>query len=192
MKILNIEKLTDLKYLNLYKICYNKQGKKFEYFLSSRRDEYNLECKGKNKTDAVRILPYTKIDNKTYVVLIKEFRHAINQYIYGIPAGLVDKNEDSKKSAIRELSEEIGAKVISITKVLDSSYSSAGLTDETVECFETEVVLTEKQNLEEFEDIKINLISFDEILSFVANNKFDLQSALMLQSFYYKNLKDEL
>ena len=147
-----------------------------------------MACNGVKKTDAVRILPYTFINGKTFIVLIKEFRHALNQYIYSTPAGLVDDNEDTIVSAKRELAEEIGAEVIKINKILNSSFSSAGLTDETLECFEAEVILTGKQNLEETEDISIKLVCLHDILNFVANNQFDMQSALMLQSFYYKTM----
>lgn len=185
-KIVNIEKITNTKFLNLYKITYEKEnGGTFDYFVSSRRCLENLEIK-KHKTDAVRAIPYLKKNGKIYVVIIKEFRHAINNFIYGTPAGLVDGEESAEIAIKRELKEEIGANVISLKKVQDSAYSSAGLTDETIECFYAEVSLIGKQKLEETENITYELIELNNLPSFIKNNKFCLQSALLLKSFYYE------
>lgn len=192
MKIVNIEKMTNTKFLNLYKLTYLKEnGDVYDYYLSSRRSLENLEIK-KQKTDAVRAVPYIKKDDKIYVVLIKEFRHAINNFIYGIPAGLVDGDEKTTTAIKRELLEEIGASVIHLQKVLSSSYSSAGLTDETIECFYAEVVLSGKQKLEETEKIKYEIVELDKLPSKIKNNKFDLQSALLLKSFFYETKFKEL
>lgn len=194
-KIVKVEKLTNQKYLNLYKITYDIDGKLYEYIVSSRRNKENLEIK-KHKTDAVRAVPYIKKDDKIFVVLIKEFRYAIGRYIYGTPAGLVDNNESTKTAIIRELKEEIGAKVLKLEKVQQTAYSSAGLTDETLECFYAQVELLYSQSLDENECIKYELVELNNIPNFLKTHKFGLQSALMLKAFYfetkYKMLEKEL
>ena len=66
-KIKKIEKLTNLKFLNIYQITYElENGQEYKYYVSSRRNIENLECK-QHKVDAVRILPYLKKDGKTYL-----------------------------------------------------------------------------------------------------------------------------
>ena len=184
-KLINIKKMTNNKFLNLYKLTYVDGDKQYDYFVASRRNMASLECK-KQSIDAVRALPYVVKGNKVYVVLIKEFRHAINNYIYGIPAGLVDKNEKTDVAIARELKEEIGARVISLKKVLDSAYSSAGLTDETLECFYAQVELAYSQKLDATESISYELVDVDNLPQFVKTHKFCIQSALMLKSFYYE------
>lgn len=187
MKVIkNINKVTNLKYLNLYQAIYDVDGKEFIYNFASRRNVGELVCQGLDKVDAVRILPYIIKDKEIYVVLIKEFRYPLNQYIYSTPAGLVDNNEDTITSAKREVEEEIGGKVLSITKVQGMAYSSAGLTDETLECFEAEVEMGGAQALEEFEDINYELVRLDNLLNFIDTHKFGMQSALQLREFYYK------
>jgi ADP-ribose pyrophosphatase len=42
------------------------------------------------------------------VVLVRQFRPAINQIELGLPAGLVEEGEEPEKAARRELSEETG------------------------------------------------------------------------------------
>lgn len=191
-KIIKIEKLTNTKYLNLYKLTYLKpDGTTYDYFLSSRRSLENLEIK-KEKTDAVRAVPYIKKDGKIYVVLTKEFRHAVGKCIYGTPAGLVDGNESSAHAIKRELSEEIGAKVLRLQKVQSTSYSSAGMTDETIECFYAEVELSGKQRLDDLENITYEVVELNNIPSFLKGHKFGLQSALMLRAFYYETKYNDL
>ena len=106
-----------------------------------------MEILNKNKqADAVRILPYVKKDNKIYLVLEKEYRTPLDKYIYGTPAGLIDKGETPIESAKRELYEEIGANVVSIEQLSNKLYSSAGLTDESVIVFFAQVELTGTQH----------------------------------------------
>ena len=182
-KIVSINKLTNNKFLNLYKITYLIDGKNFDYFLASRRQLDKLECNSLS-TDAVRALPYVEKNGKIYVILIKEFRYALNNYIYSLPAGLVDKGESTRLAIIRELKEEIGAKVLSLKKVLGSSYSSAGLTDDTLECFYAKVDLAYNQKLDTNESISFQAVELDKLPQFVKTHKFCLPSALMLKNFY--------
>lgn len=191
-KIKKIEKLTNLKFINIYQVTYKlENGKEYKYLVASRRDLNSLECK-KHKVDAVRVLPYIKKDGKIYVVLIKEFRYAIGKHIYGTPAGLVDDGETTLQAIIRELKEEIGAKVINCKQVQKASYSSAGFSDETIECFEAEVDLAYAQALDSAEDITIKLVELNELPNFVNTHEFGLQSALQLKAFYYEQKYNEL
>ena len=185
-KLIKVEKLTEEKYLNLFNATYNHQGKELVWTYASRRDYENLSIKGNKKTDAVMILPYFYDNNKLFVVVIKEFRSSINNYTYSLPAGIVEKDEDTKITAIRETSEEIGASVLNLFKTQKSSLTSAGLTDEELECFEAEIALDGIQNLDECEDINLKIISFDDIIDFVDKNEFCLPAALQLKLFYYK------
>jgi len=189
-KFIKVDKITDLDFPNMYQITYKKNGKYSTYNVASRRNLVDLECNSKGKVDAVRIVPYIIQDGNIQVVLIKEFRSAINKYIYSVPAGLVDGDEQCETSAIRELKEEIGAKVVSIVRTEKGSYSSAGMTDEKIECFEAEVELAYQQELEETEDITIQVVPLEEIIEFIDKNDFCIQSALMLKAFYYKKKLD--
>ena len=184
-KFLYAEKKTDNKYLNYYIVHYSDG---VSYCLASRRREEDLAVKNPNKlvADAVRIIPYFKKDGKLYVVLIREFRYPINNYIYGVPAGCVDRGENEEVTAIREVAEEIGARVKKIKKVAGPCYSSAGMSDEALSFFEAEVELDGKQQLEMTEDIEIKICPVDKLMDVLKSNNFGMQSRLQLESFYYK------
>ena len=123
------------------------------------------------------------------LVIIKEFRVPINKYIYELPAGLVDSDDDNfEETVIRELKEETGLNVIEIKKDLSSNqvYLSPGMTDESaafVYCIcDGEV---SKDYLEDDEDIEAILISQDEAKDILKNSStpLDIRVYLALQSF---------
>ncbi len=193
MRIKGIEKLTNTKFLNMFKILYEKNNKNFEYYFVSRRKEKELSINNTDDVaiDSVEILPYYVENNIVKVVLIKEFRVCLNRYIYSLPAGLVEKNENFIESSKREVLEEIGAKIKKIDKVA-GGYVSAGLTDETTACFEAEIYKLGKQHLEENEDISIKIIELDKLEKFIKTHTFSLKSALMLKNFIYKKKLENL
>ena len=187
-KLTNVKQLTKLKYLNMFQATFeNDNGKELKYNIASRKSIDNLAVAGKRQDDAVRIIPFFYEDNKTKVVLIKEFRYPINDYIFGVPAGLIDEGERPEDSAKRELEEEIGASVISLVQTEISSFSSAGMSDESLICFEAEVKIDKKQNLGDFEDIEIIVVDLDELENMLDTQNFGLQSRLQLRCFLYKN-----
>jgi len=67
------------------------------------------------------------------LVLIRQFRPPVDNYIIEFPAGLIDDGETCEVSAVRELLEETGY-TGTVRKITNPVYSSPGLTDETI-CF---------------------------------------------------------
>lgn len=133
MKRLGIKKQTNNKYLNMYELdLENKKGNSKKYFFASRRDYDELACitKDHTKADGVMIIPITK---EGEVVLIKQFRPVIDDYIYEFPAGIIDPGESMEEAAKRELFEETGLTATSYEVFLKSSYTSVGMTDETTD-----------------------------------------------------------
>jgi ADP-ribose pyrophosphatase len=67
--------------------------------------------------------------------LLKQYRFAINQYIYEAPAGTIEQGEDPKETARRELIEETG---FAAEKIIPKGfiYTTPGFTDEKIFLFE--------------------------------------------------------
>jgi ADP-ribose pyrophosphatase len=68
------------------------------------------------------------------VVLIRQFRHAAEGYIWEIPAGRLDAGEPPEDCARRELEEEAGVQVATIQR-LTTIYTTPGFTDERIHLF---------------------------------------------------------
>ena len=191
-RIKEISTLVETKFISLYNIKYlNKKNKEKSWTVASRKKKDVLEGiyleDKKDKVDAVIICAYHKDDKK--LVIIKEFRVPINKYIYELPAGLIDSDDESFENAvIRELKEETGLDVVEIKKDLSSNqvYLSPGMTDESaafVYCIcEGEI---SKNYLEDDEDIEAILVSQEEAKEIIKNNNtpMDIRAYLALQSF---------
>lgn len=127
------------------------------------------------KSDAVSI--FVQNEDKSKLLLIKEFRYAINNYVISTPAGLIENNEDIKSTAIRELYEEIGYNKdqIKINHVLLPSYSAIGLSDEQVASVFVTVSdsIKPKQHLEKSEDIEYFWITPHDAEEFLEKGYFN-------------------
>ncbi|MED1782553.1 NUDIX hydrolase [Brevibacillus fortis] len=84
-----------------------------------------------NHQGAVAVLPITD-DNK--MVVVRQFRKALERSIVEIPAGKLEPGEEPLACAIRELKEETGY-VASQYTPLSSFYTSPGFADEILHVF---------------------------------------------------------
>jgi ADP-ribose diphosphatase len=82
-------------------------------------------------SNAVAILP---LDNDR-CKLLKQYRYAIDQFIYEVPAGTMEPGEDPLKTAHRELIEETGFRAGTIIQK-GFIYTTPGYTDEKIYLFE--------------------------------------------------------
>lgn len=188
-----VKKLTNIaksRFLSLYDAEYeNRIGKEKHWIIASRKSEDTLKAKyfnGKVDTiDAVIIVPF-HIPSKS-LVLIKQFRIPLNDYVYELPAGLLDENEFMEQAVKRELKEETGLSLVNIDyhSTMKKLYISAGMTDESAAL----VYCTCQGNisnkyLEDDEDIEAMLVSQDTAKKLLQQNiNMDIKSAILLQSF---------
>lgn len=189
-RIEKLELLKATKFLNLYKATYkNKFNEDKSWIIASRKDEATLKAQyfnGKEeKVDAVVLVALHEEEEK--LVVIKQFRVPLNDYVYELPAGLIDGDEPAKEAASRELKEETGLDLTKIheDKSCTKAYFSAGMTEESgalVYCSCTGEV--SKEGLEADEDIEPLLITPEEAKALIASDcKIDIKAYLVLQSF---------
>lgn len=116
------------KYIFRYQL---EDGNTYDYEVISRTKIETVQDakRAATKNNAVTIVPITEDGN---LIITKEYRYPVNDYIYEFPAGLIDAGEDAKTAAIRELREETGLEVVEVLEELKGGYSSAGMTNELV------------------------------------------------------------
>lgn len=154
---------------------YNGRIKEYDFvsrnnFMSAKPEKFGQPY----KSDAVSI--FVQNEDKSKLLLIKEFRYAVNNYVISTPAGLIENNEDIKSAAIRELYEEIGYNEdqITVNRILLPSYSAVGLSDEQVASVFVTVddSIKPKQHLENSEDIEYFWIDAHDAEYFLENGYF--------------------
>ena len=193
MKINRIKELKPLaqtRFLNMYDAKYeNKNGNEKSWMIASRKGYEVLADKyfnGKSdEVDAVVIAAFH--EESKNLVLVRQFRVPLNDYVYELPAGLVDDNEDCALTIKRELKEETGLDIIKINDRLGSKqlYLSPGMTEESaslVYCTCSGDLST--KYLEEDEDITPILVNRDEAKKLLnKSEKMDIKAFMVLQSF---------
>lgn len=187
-RVKKITSLTETKYLSLYDAEYeNKKGDKRHWTIASRKDYDTISAQffqgREDSIDAVIIAAIHESTNS--LVLIKQFRIPLNDYVYELPAGLVDKNEAMEEAVGRELKEETGLSLLKIDyeKTKQKVYVSSGMTDESVAMVycSCEGELSDRY-LEDDEDIEAILVNRQEAREMLKKDiKIDIKALLMLQ-----------
>ncbi|RLB13105.1 MAG: ADP-ribose pyrophosphatase [Deltaproteobacteria bacterium] len=123
------------------------------------------------------------------IVLVKQYRHAIGEYIWEIPAGTFDGNEDPLECAKRELAEETGysadfwEKLGEITPV--PAYS-----DEKIHVYFAANLVKEKQNLDEDEILHVHTLRVPDVLEMIQRGEIrdsKTIASLFMATLWMKN-----
>ncbi|MDY4598706.1 MAG: NUDIX hydrolase [Candidatus Faecousia sp.] len=130
----NIQQKTHNRFLNYYELeAVHRDGSVSPYYMTSRaKDASQLKAVTRqNRPDGV-ILYGVYGEEKDRVVLIRQYRYPLGDYVYEFPAGLVEEGEKMGAAGVREMYEETG---LTFTPVDAGCYSrpfftTVGMTDE--------------------------------------------------------------
>lgn len=131
MEFQGIEKVHEGRFIDRYNLTYvTKDNRTKVYEIISRNKDLTGPEEIRNPhTDGVVIVVTDQNDEK--ILLNREFRMAVNDFVYNFPAGLIDPGETPEIAAARELREETGLTLLSIEDKLYDSYSAIGFSNET-------------------------------------------------------------
>ena len=187
--MVSIDKITQKthnKFVNLYDLdVTHKNGVASHYYVASRaktEDELKLVTR-ENHPDGV-IMFGIHGPKRDKVVLIRQYRYTIGDYVYEFPAGLVERGEDYREAAVREMHEETGLKFtpLDVDPMFEEArFTTVGLTDEscaTVYGY-TEGEISDKY-LEESEELEIVLADRDEVRRILKEEKVAIMCAYQL------------
>ena len=134
MKYQGIRKIHEGKFITRYDVDYvTEEGHPKTYEIISRnKDIQTLEALQNRAPDSVVLILTDESGER--ILVSREYRMAMAQWIYNFPAGLIDPGETPEQSAKRELWEETGLTLTRIDDVLDNSYNAVGFANERSVC----------------------------------------------------------
>lgn len=113
---------------------------------------------------AAVVVPFRE-DGK--LVLIKQYRRAVNAELIEFPAGTLEPDEDAESCARRELLEETGHEARSLER-LGTFYPAPGYTEEVMHLFMARAVPKEPPSPQDDEEgIRVVTMTLDELMEMI-------------------------
>ncbi|MDE5729724.1 MAG: NUDIX hydrolase [Clostridia bacterium] len=121
------------------------------------------------------------------VLLVKQFRYLYGKEIYEIPAGKLEKGENPKDAAARELREETGY-VANDLKPFLKIFPTPGYTDEIIHVYLAKCCGLGSQQLDKGEFLNVNLIKIEEVLKMIESGEIcDSKTLSAIYKYLYEN-----
>ena len=186
--IQNIQQKTHNRFLNYYELeAVHRDGSISPYYMTSRaKDASQLKAvTHQNRPDGV-IIYGVYGEEQDRVVLIRQYRYPLGDYVYEFPAGLVEEGEEMGAAGVREMYEETG---LTFTPVDAGCYSrpfftTVGMTDESCGmvfgyCSGTPTSIHEESS----EEIQVILADRGEAKRILREENVAIMCAYMLMHF---------
>ena len=195
-KYTEIHKLSDNKFLNLFKLdALTDSGRPFDYFFVSRRkaDEIKIITK-ELAAEGVVIYPVLK-DDPDKIVMIRQYRYPLDEYLYELPAGLIDAGETPDEAAVREMKEETGLDFEVYTDGNEAYrrpfFMGAGFTDESCNAvFGYASGTISRDDMEDTESIQVLLVDRKEAARILKEERVSIRAAYLLMNFLHADDKE--
>ncbi len=122
------------------------------------------------------------------VALVRQFRYAYGEVLLEIPAGKLERGEDPKRAAIRELSEETGliAEDLTLRFIL---YPTPGYTDEKIYIYEAEAAEEGAAHADADEFLDVEYIPLEKAYRMIDTGEIrDGKTLVALQSYRLRHI----
>ncbi len=104
------------------------------------------------------------------IVLVRQYRHAVGQDLWEVPAGMIERGEPPLETARRELIEETGYRAASL-RFLFSLYTSPGFCNERIHLFCAEGLTPGEAAPEDDEQFEIRTWKIEEAWQLVETDR---------------------
>lgn len=196
-KLEHIEQVSE-GWLNKYILTFREaDGSEYVYESISRKklETYRAEMEAMAageapRADGVCIVPVLPDGS---LVLIHEFRYALNTWVVGLPAGLMEPGESIETCVARELGEETGYRLCSVgeeagaavVSLPQAGFSSTGMTEESVNVAFARVEPAGEATPETNELVEPFVLPASDIKGFLAENTMPIgvRAQLILEMF---------
>ncbi len=117
------------------------------------------------------------------VLIERQYRHAAQQYLYEVPAGKMEPNEDHLEAAKRELKEETGYTARKWTKLV-KYFASPGFLGEWMQIFLAEDLTPGETQPDEDEWLELQMVPLSEVLRLIDAGKIRDGKTLIAAMYY--------
>ncbi|MCI9657153.1 MAG: NUDIX hydrolase [Lachnospiraceae bacterium] len=195
-RILSVEKTTDNRFLNMYNLHHeNKVGRKGLYHMASRgKNIENLKLSTRKNTPDGVIIYSIYGEKRDRMVLVRQYRITIDDYIYELPAGLIDEGETFAQAGARELKEETGLdfEPLQVDEMYHKAFfTTIGMTDEscaTVYGYASGTV--SRDGLEENEQLEVVLADRAEVKRILKEEHVSMNCGYLMMHFLHHTDED--
>ncbi len=195
-RILSVEKTTDNRFLNMYNLHHeNKVGRKGLYHMASRgKNIENLKLSTRKNTPDGVIVYSIYGEKRDRMVLVRQYRITIDDYIYELPAGLIDEGETFAQAGARELKEETGLdfEPLQVDEMYHKAFfTTIGMTDEscaTVYGYASGTV--SRDGLEENEQLEVVLADRAEVKRILKEENVSMNCGYLMMHFLHHTDED--
>lgn len=130
---------------------------------------------------AVGIVPIT---SNGEIVLVKQYRKAVERALLEIPAGRLEAEEDPSQCAIRELKEETGYTADSLEKMLEF-YSAPGFSTEKIYIYLADSIKAGIAEPDEGEHVETLIMPLDRALEMVKRGEIkDSKTIIAILAYF--------
>ncbi len=118
---------------------------------------------------AAAIVP---VDQDGKIIMVRQYRNAVEKYTLEIPAGGLNAGEDMKTCATRELEEETGYRSEQIEHLIDL-YTTVAFCNEKIGIYYATNLIPSKQNLDEDEFVSVERYTIEELVHMIFDGTID-------------------
>jgi ADP-ribose pyrophosphatase len=172
MEYKGIEKVQEGKFITRYNVTYETvdgQTKIYE-IISRDKNITTFEQLSAHKTDSVVLI--LEDESRQKILLNKEYRMAVGEFVYNFPAGLIDAGETLIESGKRELKEETGLDLLDVFDIIPDSYSAVGFSNEKNQCIVGIAGGSFQPSNSTLEEIEANWYTKDEVRELLKTEAF--------------------
>lgn len=128
------------------------------------------------------------VDKDGKILMVRQYRNAIDQYTLEIPAGGLNPGEDNLSCAVRECEEETGYKAGDVYHLIDL-YTTVAFSNEKICIYYTTGITPSVQNLDEDEFVTAERYSVEELTRMILEGKI-VDAKTIAGILAYKTLMD--
>ena len=149
------------------------------------RDRVRMPNGREVTVDVIRHVPsavIAPVPEPGHVILIRQYRYAVNRWLWELPAGSVDDGETPEEAARRECHEEIGQVPDTVLR-LGSMFPTPGYCDEEMFFFRVSGLSVPAHDavLDEDEDIEVRVFTLKEARDMVRTGEIvDMKTVIGL------------